>query len=35
MPPYSNNKGINIEWVKSNHAYLLLEIFLLKSRTKR
>lgn len=20
MPPYSNKKGINIEWVKSNHA---------------
>lgn len=35
MPPYSNNRGINIEWVKSNHTYLLLEIFLLNSRIKR
>lgn len=35
MTPYSNNRGINIEWVKSNHTYLMLEIFLLNSRIKK
>lgn len=35
MLQYMSNSGINIEWVKSNHTYLLLEINFLNLRIKR